>query len=111
MPLWLFLFPAKTIAKMKMSVRLSSSLFRLSLNQWVFQTERLARIDSVVNDYIDRECFPGAVAFIARHGKIVYYKSFGMRDPATQDPMEKDDIFRIASMTKGIGQRGCYDAL
>jgi CubicO group peptidase (beta-lactamase class C family) len=67
-----------------------------------FSTERLARIDSVVNDYIDRECFPGAVAFIARHGKIVYYKSFGMRDPAAQDPMEKDDIFRIASMTKGL---------
>ena len=67
-----------------------------------FSTERLARIDTVVNDYITKECFPGAVAFIARHGKIVYYKSFGMRDPAAQDPMEKDDIFRIASMTKGM---------
>jgi CubicO group peptidase (beta-lactamase class C family) len=67
-----------------------------------FSTERFARIDSVVNDYIARECFPGAVAFIARHGKIVYYKSFGMRDPAAQDPMEKDDIFRIASMTKAL---------
>jgi CubicO group peptidase (beta-lactamase class C family) len=67
-----------------------------------FSTERLARIDSVVIDYLARECFPGAVAFIARHGKIVYYKSFGMRDPETKDPMEKDDIFRIASMTKAL---------
>jgi CubicO group peptidase (beta-lactamase class C family) len=67
-----------------------------------FSAERLARIDAVVQDYIDRECFPGAVAFIARHGKIVYYKSFGMRDPTVQDPMEKDDIFRIASMTKAL---------
>jgi CubicO group peptidase (beta-lactamase class C family) len=67
-----------------------------------FSSERLARIDKVVNDYIERDCFPGAVGFIARHGKIVYYKSFGMRDPVTQDPMEKDDIFRIASMTKAL---------
>jgi CubicO group peptidase (beta-lactamase class C family) len=67
-----------------------------------FSSERLARIDSMVNNYIDRECFPGAVAFIARHGKIVYHKSFGMRDPATQDVMQKDDIFRIASMTKAL---------
>ncbi len=67
-----------------------------------FSSERLARIDSVVNDYISRDCFPGAVAFIARHGKIVYYKSFGMRDPVTQDTMQKDDIFRIASMTKAL---------
>lgn len=56
-----------------------------------FSSERLARIDTVVNDYIERECFPGAVALIARHGKIVYYKSFGMRDLAAQDPMEHDE--------------------
>jgi CubicO group peptidase (beta-lactamase class C family) len=67
-----------------------------------FSSERLARIDSVVNEYIDRNYIPGAVGFIARHGKIVYHKSFGMRDPETQDPMEKDDIFRIASMTKAL---------
>lgn len=67
-----------------------------------FSSERLAHIDSVVNDYISRKCFPGAVAFIARHGKIVYHKSFGMRDPAIQDSMQTDDIFRIASMTKAL---------
>lgn len=67
-----------------------------------FSSERLDRIDLVVNEYIERNWIPGAVAFIARHGKIVYYKSFGMRDPETQDPMEKDDIFRIASMTKAL---------
>ena len=67
-----------------------------------FSSDRLAWIDSVVNGYIGRDCFPGAVAFIARHGNIVYYKSFGMRDPETKDPMEKDEIFRIASMTKAL---------
>ncbi|KPK84998.1 MAG: hypothetical protein AMS27_08540 [Bacteroides sp. SM23_62_1] len=67
-----------------------------------FSSERLACIDSVVNDYINRECFPGAVALIARHGRIVYHKSFGMRDPAIQDAMQPDDIFRIASMTKAL---------
>lgn len=67
-----------------------------------FSSERLARVDSIVNDYIIRDCFPGAVALIARHGKIVYHKSFGTRDPAIQDTMLADDIFRIASMTKAL---------
>jgi CubicO group peptidase (beta-lactamase class C family) len=63
---------------------------------------RLSRIDSLMNRYMQREWLPGSVAFIARKGEIVYHKSFGMRDASEDDPMEKDDIFRIASMTKAV---------
>jgi CubicO group peptidase (beta-lactamase class C family) len=67
-----------------------------------FSAERLDRIDSVVNDYIRQEMIPGATAIIARHGKIVYHKSYGYRDVAGGDLMAVDDIFRIASMTKAL---------
>lgn len=67
-----------------------------------FSTERLARIDCVMNEYVRQKWIPGAVALISRHGKIVYQKSFGMRDMEKADPMQTDDLFRIASMTKCI---------
>ena len=45
---------------------------------------------------------PGLVALVARQGKIVYHKSFGLADAATGRSLKKDDIFRIASQTKAI---------
>jgi CubicO group peptidase (beta-lactamase class C family) len=42
------------------------------------------------------------VAFIARKGKIVYYKAYGYNDMVTKAPLPKNDIFRIASQTKAI---------
>jgi CubicO group peptidase (beta-lactamase class C family) len=64
--------------------------------------EKLARIDALLQDYVDKGWLPGASAFIARDGKIVYYKSFGYRDREARTPLKRDDIFRIASQTKAI---------
>ncbi len=65
-------------------------------------TERLERIDRVIQEYIDQEKIPGAGALIARNGKIVYHKSFGTYDQEGQSPLPNDAIFRIASQTKAI---------
>ena len=43
-------------------------------------SERLERINTVVQNYVDSMWISGATGFIARHGKIVYHQSFGMRD-------------------------------
>ncbi|MGZ6016937.1 MAG: serine hydrolase domain-containing protein, partial [Phenylobacterium sp.] len=37
---------------------------------------------------------------VARHGKVVHFDAYGKRDLDTGAPMQKDTIFRIASMTK-----------
>jgi CubicO group peptidase (beta-lactamase class C family) len=63
---------------------------------------RLARLGAVMRGEIDRGQLPGAVALIARRGRIGYFESFGRRDPAGGEPMAKDAIFRIYSMTKPI---------
>ena len=65
-------------------------------------SERLNRIDTVLNDYIKQGKLPGAVAMVIRHGKVVYFKSFGLKDIEEKKPMTNDAIFRIASMTKAI---------
>ena len=64
--------------------------------------ERLIRIDKMLQQSIDSGWIAGAVGFIARDGKIVYDKSFGVNDIETKTPMRRDDIFRIASQTKAI---------
>ena len=67
-----------------------------------FSGARLGRIDSMVNDLVAQKKIPGAVVYIARHGKVAYHKAYGYRDLETRDPLRKDDIFRMASQTKAI---------
>ena len=65
-------------------------------------TERLARIDAMCEQAVSQGDIPGVVALVARHGKIVYHKAFGMADSRSNRSLKKDDIFRIASQTKAI---------
>lgn len=67
-----------------------------------FSSERLALADSLINEYIQKDWLPGGVFLVARHGKIAYYKNFGYRSVNNEKEYQKDDIFRIASMTKAI---------
>ena len=65
-------------------------------------SERLARIDTMCQKAVAEGDVPGIVALVARHGKIVYYKAFGMADNEAKRELKRDDIFRIASQTKAI---------
>ncbi len=62
--------------------------------------QRLANIDAFFKGEIDRQRVPGAVVAIARNGKLVYFKAFGMADAAKGVVMQTDTIFQLASMTK-----------
>ena len=64
--------------------------------------QRLALIDAMIMEAVEDAQIPGAVALVARNGKIVYYKAFGMADNESGRSLERDDIFRIASQTKAI---------
>ncbi|GHB64836.1 serine hydrolase domain-containing protein [Persicitalea jodogahamensis] len=64
--------------------------------------ERVARLDQVMKGFVTDNKLPGLVAILIRNGQIVYHQAYGLADVATQRPMKKDDIFRIASMTKAI---------
>jgi CubicO group peptidase (beta-lactamase class C family) len=63
---------------------------------------RLARLGAVIAGEIERGRVPGAVALVARRGRVGYFESFGQRDAVAGAPMAKDAIFRIYSMTKPI---------
>ena len=65
-------------------------------------TERLSRIDKVMEAHIAERKIAGGVILLARHGKIAHSRAYGMMDVEAEKPMMPDTIFRIASMTKQI---------
>lgn len=64
--------------------------------------ERLARLDAFMRKAVADNRVPGAVALIARRGRIVHHEAYGVADRTTGRPMRKDEIFRIYSMTKPV---------
>jgi CubicO group peptidase (beta-lactamase class C family) len=63
---------------------------------------QLGRITEALSRAIEARRAPGITALIARRGKIAYFETLGVRDPAVGDKLKKDAIFRIYSMTKPI---------
>jgi len=67
-----------------------------------FSPERLERLHALIQNEVDQKQLAGAVTILARHGKIVEYRTYGQRDIASATPMTKDTIFRDYSMTKPV---------
>jgi CubicO group peptidase (beta-lactamase class C family) len=67
-----------------------------------FSSERLESLHALIQGEIDQKQLVGAVTILARHGKVVEYQTYGMRDVATNTPITKDTIFRAYSMTKPV---------
>lgn len=61
-------------------------------------TSRLERVGTLIGNHIKDKKMAGAVVLVARKGQIAYLEPFGQAD--TDKPMQKDTLFRIASMTK-----------
>ncbi len=67
------------------------------------RAEQLNHIDNAVAAAIQAGEAPGAVVLVARHGRIGYWKAFGMRSLRPEkEPMTRDTIFDMASLTKVV---------
>jgi CubicO group peptidase (beta-lactamase class C family) len=71
-----------------------------------FSVERLARVDALLQRYVDENQVAGAVALVLRNGQPVYEKSVGWADKEANRRMSSDTLFRIASQTKAITSVG-----
>jgi len=67
-----------------------------------FSPGRLARLDTLLQTYVDQGRMPGAVAVVVRHGRVAWSGAFGMADREAGRPMTPDALFRIASQSKAI---------
>jgi CubicO group peptidase (beta-lactamase class C family) len=84
------------------SIKKSPPLAEASSISAGMSAERLARIDALCENAVANGDIPGVVALVARNGKIVYWKAFGIADNQSNRSLKKDDIFRIASQSKAI---------
>jgi len=58
-------------------------------------SERLERINPVMQRYVDEGKLAGVLTMVARRGKVVHLETFGKMDIAKDKPMTEDTIFRL----------------
>lgn len=63
---------------------------------------RLTALTNAMQGYVERGEVAGVVSMVWRRGEVGYFEPLGLRDEAAQLPMERDTLFRIASMTKPV---------
>ena len=62
---------------------------------------RLGRMHDVMAGHVERGDVPGLVTLVSRRGEV-HVDAIGMKAVGDSDPMRRDTIFRITSMTKPI---------
>ena len=67
-----------------------------------FSVERLARVDALLDSYVNDGTLAGVVALVLRDGKPVYQHAAGWADKEAGRKMNMDTEFRIASQTKAL---------
>ena len=63
---------------------------------------KLNEATALINAFVAEKKIAGAVAAVARHGKLAYLESAGVQDLETRAPMTERTLFRIYSMTKPV---------
>lgn len=64
--------------------------------------ETIGAIPRALQSYIDKGDLSGIVTMTCQRGKIVQVNTLGLRDIESRSPMQRDTLFRLASMTKPI---------
>ena len=62
---------------------------------------RLGRMHDVMAGYVERGDVPGIVTLVSRRGEV-HVDAIGTKAAGGSDPIRRDTIFRISSMTKPI---------
>jgi len=62
----------------------------------------VSRIDSLLRSAVLEHDIPGAAAFVSREGAVLYHNATGWRNMEARIPLRRNDLFRMASMTKAL---------
>jgi len=67
----------------------------------VLSRARLGRLHDVMAAHVERGELPGLVSLVARRGEV-HVDTIGTKEAGGSDPIRRDTIFRISSMTKPV---------
>ncbi|GAB4279964.1 MAG: hypothetical protein Kow0068_04040 [Marinilabiliales bacterium] len=65
--------------------------------------DSISIIDSIAIEGITSGAFPGCQVLVAKSGKVIYSKSFGYQTYAKKYPVQGDNLYDLASVTKIVG--------
>lgn len=77
-----------------------------------FAPGALDKMDAGMQGLVEQKHLAGIVTLVARHGKVVQHKAYGVQSLESGAPMRTDTIARIYSMTKpiaGVAMMMLYD--
>jgi CubicO group peptidase (beta-lactamase class C family) len=63
---------------------------------------KLRDVTALLQQFVNEKKIAGAVAAIARNGRLAYFESVGVQDLVTATPMSERSVFRIYSMTRPV---------
>lgn len=63
-------------------------------------SERLGKIDEIINDAIRQRATPSAVVMVVKDGNVIFNKAYGSHTYEGYIPTKVDDIYDLASVTK-----------
>ena len=63
-------------------------------------SQKLAKIDSIVNIALNQEMTPGLQLLVARKGKVIHHKAYGFQTYKKENPITTTSIYDLASLTK-----------
>jgi CubicO group peptidase (beta-lactamase class C family) len=96
-------FPAVTIALLSMSALLhAQGLSRATPESLALNEARLREATQLLRQFVAEGKIAGAVAAVARRGKLAYFEQVGSQDVEAKTPMSDRSVFRIYSMTRPI---------
>jgi CubicO group peptidase (beta-lactamase class C family) len=72
----------------------------------VFSEKWVKELDNYSNSLIDQNELPGLVVMVKKGDKQIFHKSYGYSDEEKKIELDKNAIFRIASITKTITALG-----
>ncbi len=67
-----------------------------------FSSQRLNRVNKMMQGYIDDGKLASGLTMLARHGETFHFEPYGVLDLESGTPVKRDTLFRIYSMTKPI---------
>ena len=67
-----------------------------------FNTATAQQIDHFIETYQEYYKIPGVSLALIKDGKLVYHKTYGVRNTFTQQPVDSNTLFEAASVTKPV---------
>lgn len=78
--------------------------FLISINLTIGQN-KTNRLDSLMTEYYKSGAFNGNI-LVAENGKVIYQNSFGLANEETNEKLNQNSVFYIASLTKAFTATG-----